>query len=80
MNSYGGRAMGRWALTRFVSNLDVKKGSFYHFFRSKSELTVAAYEYYWEQISLGFGPDFLEASAADGKAGSLLGKHSPKSD
>jgi TetR/AcrR family transcriptional regulator, transcriptional repressor for nem operon len=28
----------------------VKKGSFYHFFRSKSELTVAAYEYYWEQV------------------------------
>jgi TetR/AcrR family transcriptional regulator, transcriptional repressor for nem operon len=28
----------------------VKKGSFYHFFRSKSELTVAAYEFYWEQI------------------------------
>jgi TetR/AcrR family transcriptional regulator, transcriptional repressor for nem operon len=30
----------------------VKKGSFYHFFRSKSELTVAAYEYYWEQVRL----------------------------
>jgi TetR/AcrR family transcriptional regulator, transcriptional repressor for nem operon len=30
----------------------VKKGSFYHFFRSKSELTVAAYEYYWDQIRL----------------------------
>ena len=28
----------------------VKKGSFYHFFRSKSELTVAAYEYHWNQI------------------------------
>jgi TetR/AcrR family transcriptional repressor of nem operon len=31
---------------------NVKKGSFYHFFRSKSELTVAAYEYYWEQRRL----------------------------
>jgi TetR/AcrR family transcriptional repressor of nem operon len=30
----------------------VKKGSFYHFFRSKSELTVAAYEFYWEQVQL----------------------------
>ena len=30
----------------------VKKGSFYHFFRSKSELTVAAYEYHWEKIRL----------------------------
>jgi TetR/AcrR family transcriptional regulator, transcriptional repressor for nem operon len=30
----------------------VKKGSFYHFFRSKSELTVAAYEYYWDQMRL----------------------------
>ena len=30
----------------------VKKGSFYHFFRSKSELTVAAYEYHWDQIRL----------------------------
>jgi TetR/AcrR family transcriptional regulator, transcriptional repressor for nem operon len=30
----------------------VKKGSFYHFFRSKSELTVAAYEFYWEQVRL----------------------------
>ena len=30
----------------------VKKGSFYHFFRSKSELTVAAYEFHWEQVRL----------------------------
>jgi TetR/AcrR family transcriptional repressor of nem operon len=30
----------------------VKKGSFYHFFRSKSELTVAAYEFYWDQVRL----------------------------
>jgi TetR/AcrR family transcriptional repressor of nem operon len=30
----------------------VKKGSFYHFFRSKSELTVAAYEFRWDQIRL----------------------------
>jgi TetR/AcrR family transcriptional regulator, transcriptional repressor for nem operon len=28
----------------------VKKGSFYHFFRSKSELTVAAYEFYWDKV------------------------------
>src|SRR5260370_36738782 len=28
----------------------VKKGSFYHFFRTKSDLTVAAYEYYWESF------------------------------
>jgi TetR/AcrR family transcriptional repressor of nem operon len=28
----------------------VKKGSFYHFFRTKSDLTVAAYEYYWESL------------------------------
>jgi TetR/AcrR family transcriptional regulator, transcriptional repressor for nem operon len=28
----------------------VKKGSFYHFFRSKSELTVAAYEFHWEKV------------------------------
>jgi len=28
----------------------VKKGSFYHFFRSKSELTVAAYEYHWASL------------------------------
>ena len=30
----------------------VKKGSFYHFFRSKSELTVAAYEFHWDQVRL----------------------------
>jgi TetR/AcrR family transcriptional repressor of nem operon len=28
----------------------VKKGSFYHFFHSKSELTIAAYEYHWEGL------------------------------
>lgn len=28
---------------------DVKKGSFYHAFKSKSELATAAFEYYWEQ-------------------------------
>jgi TetR/AcrR family transcriptional repressor of nem operon len=28
---------------------DVKKGSFYHAFKSKSDLASAAFEYYWEQ-------------------------------
>jgi TetR/AcrR family transcriptional repressor of nem operon len=30
----------------------VKKGSFYHFFRSKSELAVAAYEYHWDKVRM----------------------------
>src|SRR5260370_36822630 len=37
----------------------VKKGSFYHFFRSKSELTVAAYEFRWDQIRLSLDRIFL---------------------
>jgi TetR/AcrR family transcriptional repressor of nem operon len=41
----------------------VKKGSFYHFFRSKSELTVAAYEYHWEQVREKFDRIFSAQSA-----------------
>ena len=32
-----------------MNSPELKKGSFYHFFRSKSELTVAACEYQWER-------------------------------
>jgi TetR/AcrR family transcriptional repressor of nem operon len=41
----------------------VKKGSFYHFFRSKSELTVAAYEFHWEQRRIKL--DRIFSSSAD---------------
>jgi TetR/AcrR family transcriptional repressor of nem operon len=41
----------------------VKKGSFYHFFRSKSELTVAAYEYHWEQVRANFDRIFSAQTA-----------------
>jgi TetR/AcrR family transcriptional regulator, transcriptional repressor for nem operon len=43
-NSYG--SVG---VDQICEQSGVKKGSFYHFFRSKSELTVAACEYQWEK-------------------------------
>jgi TetR/AcrR family transcriptional regulator, transcriptional repressor for nem operon len=43
-NSYG--SVG---VDQICEQSGVKKGSFYHFFRSKSELTVAACEYQWER-------------------------------
>jgi len=46
------QSYGSVGVDQICEHSNVKKGSFYHFFRSKSELTVAAYEYYWEQSRL----------------------------
>jgi TetR/AcrR family transcriptional regulator, transcriptional repressor for nem operon len=46
------QSYGSVGVDQICEHSHVKKGSFYHFFRSKSELTVAAYEYYWEQSQL----------------------------
>jgi TetR/AcrR family transcriptional regulator, transcriptional repressor for nem operon len=46
------QSYGSVGVDQICEHSHVKKGSFYHFFRSKSELTVAAYEYYWEQSRL----------------------------
>jgi TetR/AcrR family transcriptional regulator, transcriptional repressor for nem operon len=43
------QSYGSVGVDQICEHSNVKKGSFYHFFRSKSELTVAAYEYHWEQ-------------------------------
>jgi TetR/AcrR family transcriptional repressor of nem operon len=44
------QSYGSVGVDQICEQSGVKKGSFYHFFRSKSELTVAAYEYHWEQL------------------------------
>ncbi|MBV9641989.1 MAG: TetR/AcrR family transcriptional regulator [Verrucomicrobia bacterium] len=44
------RSYGSVGVDQICEQSRVKKGSFYHFFRSKSELTVAAYEFRWDQI------------------------------
>jgi TetR/AcrR family transcriptional regulator, transcriptional repressor for nem operon len=44
------QSYGSVGVDQICEQSKVKKGSFYHFFRSKSELTVAAYEFYWEQV------------------------------
>ncbi len=46
------QSYGSVGVDQICEQSHVKKGSFYHFFRSKSELTVAAYEFHWEQICL----------------------------
>ena len=46
------QSYGSVGVDQICEHSHVKKGSFYHFFRSKSELTVAAYEYHWEQSRL----------------------------
>ena len=46
------QSYGSVGVDQICEQSGVKKGSFYHFFRSKSELTVAAYENYWEQSRL----------------------------
>lgn len=42
---------------------DVKKGSFYHFFKSKSDLTVAAFEEQWKCIKRGYDETFSSSLA-----------------
>src|SRR5260370_37903870 len=44
------QSYGSVGVDQICEQSGVRKGSFYHFFRSKSELTVAAYEYYWEGL------------------------------
>src|SRR6266700_1447546 len=44
------QSYGSVGVDQICEQSGVKKGSFYHFFRSKSELTVAAYEYHWDQL------------------------------
>jgi TetR/AcrR family transcriptional repressor of nem operon len=46
----GRQSYGSVGVDQICEQSGVKKGSFYHFFRSKSELTVAAYEFHWEQV------------------------------
>jgi TetR/AcrR family transcriptional repressor of nem operon len=43
------QSYGSVGVDQICEQSGVKKGSFYHFFKSKSDLTVAAYEYFWEQ-------------------------------
>src|ERR1700760_1582988 len=44
------QSYGSVGVDQICEQSHVKKGSFYHFFRSKSELTVAAYEYHWASL------------------------------
>src|SRR6201981_2111894 len=44
------QSYGSVGVDQICEHSNVKKGSFYHFFKSKSELTVAAYEYYWASL------------------------------
>jgi TetR/AcrR family transcriptional repressor of nem operon len=44
------QSYGSVGVDQICERSGVKKGSFYHFFRSKSDLTVAAYQYHWDQI------------------------------
>src|SRR5690242_11293254 len=44
------QSYGSVGVEQICARSGVKKGSFYHFFRSKSDLIVAAYQYHWHQI------------------------------
>ncbi len=43
------QSYGSVSVENICSRADVKKGSFYYFFPSKSDLAVAAYEEHWQQ-------------------------------
>jgi TetR/AcrR family transcriptional regulator, transcriptional repressor for nem operon len=57
------QSYGSVGVDQICEKSGVKKGSFYHFFRSKSELTVAAYEYHWEQVRANFDRIFSAQSS-----------------
>src|SRR6516225_11838057 len=57
------QSYGSGGVDQICEHSHVKKGSFYHFFRSKSELTVAAYEFHWEQRRIKL--DRIFSSSAD---------------
>ena len=52
------QSYGSVGVDQICEQSGVKKGSFYHFFRSKSELTVAAYEYHWASLQETLGQIF----------------------
>jgi TetR/AcrR family transcriptional repressor of nem operon len=52
------QSYGSVGVDQICEQSGVKKGSFYHFFRSKSELTVAAYEYHWASLQEALGRIF----------------------
>lgn len=45
------RSYGSSSVDAICERADVRKGSFYHFFKSKSELAIAALEHLWETSS-----------------------------
>lgn len=51
--SYGGVSVDE-----ICAKADSKKGSFYHYFSSKSELAIAAMEYLWQGMKPGFDETF----------------------
>ena len=53
------QSYGSVGVDQICEQSGVKKGSFYHFFRSKSELTVAAYEFHWEAMRQALDQIFL---------------------
>lgn len=52
---------GTVGVEEICARADVRKGTFYHFFPSKADLAVAAYEAHWREIE----PLFQAAFAAD---------------
>jgi TetR/AcrR family transcriptional regulator, transcriptional repressor for nem operon len=44
------QSYGAVSVDDICERAEVKKGSFYHFFPSKSDLTAAAYEEHWQQM------------------------------
>lgn len=46
------QSYGSVGVDQICEQSGVKKGSFYHFFRSKSDLTVAAYQDHWDQMRI----------------------------
>ena len=66
-NSYG-----TTSVDAICERAGAKKGSFYYFFKSKSELAAAALEADWNKKKSGNGFDFLADGSAIGAARSVL--------
>src|SRR5882757_3141217 len=52
---------GTVGVEEICARADVRKGTFYHFFPSKADLVVAAYEAHWQEVKPSYDAIFSTA-------------------
>ncbi|RUX22681.1 TetR/AcrR family transcriptional regulator [Mesorhizobium sp. M2A.F.Ca.ET.037.01.1.1] len=59
------RSVGNVSTDMVCKRAKVSKSSLYHFFPSKSDLVVAAYEFHWKRVAADYAQVFKESMTAE---------------